>query len=48
MKKATKIHSLQEIDDKIADYDVIAIDEGQFFSDVSVTQSDRRVRLQVG
>lgn len=41
MKKATKVHSLMEIDDKIADYDVIAIDEGQFFSDVRAAQPDR-------
>lgn len=34
MRKATKAHKLQELEDKVEDYDVIAIDEGQFFQDV--------------
>ena len=34
MKKATRAHKLAEVDEKINDFDVVAIDEGQFFSDI--------------
>ncbi len=34
MKKASKVHKLSEIDSCVDNFDVIAVDEGQFFSDV--------------
>ena len=36
---ATKVHHLEEIMDTYKDYDVIAIDEGQFFIDVNFNYS---------
>ena len=35
MKQAKKVHKLEELGQLPAQYDVIAIDEGQFFLDVS-------------
>ena len=35
MKKASKVHTLSELlDSQVDSFDVVAIDEGQFFSDV--------------
>ena len=34
MKKATKAQKLAEVDSKVYEFDVIAIDEGQFFTDI--------------
>ena len=36
---ATKVHHLEEIMDTYKEYDVIAIDEGQFFSEVNFNYS---------
>ena len=36
MRKAHKVHTLSEINDKVKNFDVIAIDEGQFFTDVTI------------
>jgi hypothetical protein len=42
MRKARKVHKLFELGDLPTEYDVIAIDEGQFFSDVSrISDQDR-------
>ena len=35
MKQAKKVHTLEELGDLPEKYDVIAIDEGQFFKDVA-------------
>ena len=35
MTPAKKVSKLQEVEGLIDDYDVIAVDEGQFFPDVS-------------
>lgn len=34
MKKATRAHKLAEVDDRISEFDVVAVDEGQFFTDI--------------
>lgn len=34
MKKATKVQKLAEVEDRISNVDVIAVDEGQFFPDI--------------
>lgn len=34
MKKATRAHKLEEVNDKVDDVEVVAIDEGQFFPDL--------------
>lgn len=39
LRKAYKVHKLKEIESRAADFEVIAIDEGQFFTDVGSPNS---------
>lgn len=48
MKKASKVHSLAELDSQIDNFDVVAIDEGQFFLDVIQFLPRSSISLRIG